>query len=287
MNSGILLQQDPHAFNFIIAAGLTDITQINAVNALTKSLKVAGIFQKCIAIYPFVGGTSTTHKFNLCNPLDTDAAFRLSFVDVWTHNSNGVKSGGEGLATNAGNSYTYNGATMGYANTFIEMLTYLDKQNVHLSFYSRTQSYPYDARDMGGDYTGSYCSILARRSASANQALGTLGRDTGATYVVASNSNSQGFYQGSRTSSTSNKLWKNGSQLGSTNSGNNSGQAAYPSGQTITLSASSVSGTSTPAVVPTGRNYAYVSIGTGLTDTEMNNHYTIVQAYQTALSRNV
>ena len=29
------------------------------------------------AIYPFVGGTATTHKFNLKDPADINAAFRL------------------------------------------------------------------------------------------------------------------------------------------------------------------------------------------------------------------
>jgi hypothetical protein len=41
------------------------------------------------ALYPIVGGTASQHKFNLKDPRDLDAAFRLVFSGGWTHNSNG------------------------------------------------------------------------------------------------------------------------------------------------------------------------------------------------------
>ena len=53
------------------------------------------------ALYPFVGGTATSHKFNLKDPRDLDAAFRLQFNGGWTHNSNGVTPNGtNGYADN-------------------------------------------------------------------------------------------------------------------------------------------------------------------------------------------
>jgi hypothetical protein len=93
---------DPDAEAFLTAAAITDATITSAVNTLVTDLKTANIWTKMHAIYPFVGGTATTHKWNLKNPLDTDAAFRLSFVGGWTHSSTGALPNG----------------TNGYADTF-------------------------------------------------------------------------------------------------------------------------------------------------------------------------
>jgi hypothetical protein len=54
------------------------------------------------AIYPFVGGTATSHKYNLKDPRDLDAAYRIAFNGGWTHNSNGITGDGT-----TGYAYTY------------------------------------------------------------------------------------------------------------------------------------------------------------------------------------
>ncbi len=81
---------DTNAQAFITAAGITDAGQKSAVNTLVLSLKSGNIWSKMKAVYPFVGGTATSHKFNLIDPRDLNAAFRLSFVNGWTHSSTGV-----------------------------------------------------------------------------------------------------------------------------------------------------------------------------------------------------
>ena len=81
---------DPDAQLFITNAAITDPTQQNAINGLVTSLKGYGVWTKMKALYPFVGGTASQHKFNLKNPLDTNAAYRLTFSGGWTHNSNGI-----------------------------------------------------------------------------------------------------------------------------------------------------------------------------------------------------
>jgi len=68
-----------------------------------------------------VGGTANSHKFNLKNPVDSNAAFRLNFVGPWVHSSTGAKP--NGLST--------------YADTFYIPNNYPLTQ--HLSYYSRTQ----------------------------------------------------------------------------------------------------------------------------------------------------
>jgi hypothetical protein len=70
---------DSDAQAFITATAITDTTQQNAIDALVIGLKTDLLWTKMLAVYPFVGGTATTCKYNLKNPLDTDAAFRLNF----------------------------------------------------------------------------------------------------------------------------------------------------------------------------------------------------------------
>jgi hypothetical protein len=67
---------DPDAQAFLTATGITDPTITSAINTLVISLKNDGVWSRMVAIYPFVGGTADTHKYNLKNPQDTDAAFR-------------------------------------------------------------------------------------------------------------------------------------------------------------------------------------------------------------------
>ena len=67
---------DTDAQAFITATGITDNTQKNSINQLVLDLKSYGVWSKIKAIYPFVGGTATTHKFNLKDPRDLDAAYR-------------------------------------------------------------------------------------------------------------------------------------------------------------------------------------------------------------------
>jgi hypothetical protein len=78
------------AEEFFTATGITDPTIQGAVSDLVDDLKTASIWNKLHAIYPLVGGTATTHKYNLKDPQDSDAAFRLTFAGTHTHNSNGV-----------------------------------------------------------------------------------------------------------------------------------------------------------------------------------------------------
>lgn len=79
---------------FLLATGITDPTITAAINTLVNDLIGYGIWNKIFAIYPFVGGTATTHKFNLKDPQDTNAAFRLVFSGGITHNASGVTGNG-------------------------------------------------------------------------------------------------------------------------------------------------------------------------------------------------
>jgi hypothetical protein len=85
---------DADALSFITAASITDNTQKTAINTLVTDLKTYNIWTKMKALYPFVGGSAFSHKFNLKDPRDDNGAFRLLFVNGWTHSSTGALPNG-------------------------------------------------------------------------------------------------------------------------------------------------------------------------------------------------
>lgn len=106
---------------FLDATGITDETIVNAITTLVDDLQTRNLWSKMKAVYPFVGGTETTNKFNLINPQDTDEAFRLTFNGGWNHNSEGS---------------TPDGLT-GYATTFLNPSQILNQDSTHLSIFGK------------------------------------------------------------------------------------------------------------------------------------------------------
>lgn len=91
LQRGVLLGGiDPDAQAFITAAGITNPTQQKAIIDLVGGLKANNLFSKLLALYPFVGGNSTAHSLNLINT----ANFQLIFNGGWTHNANGAQPNG-------------------------------------------------------------------------------------------------------------------------------------------------------------------------------------------------
>ena len=62
--------KDADVIAFIKATGITDGTEFSAINYLVLDLKNKGLWTKINTLYPFVGGTATTHKYNLKDPRD-------------------------------------------------------------------------------------------------------------------------------------------------------------------------------------------------------------------------
>lgn len=115
---------DADALAFINATGIVNLTQQIAINTLVIQLKTLGLWTKLRAIYPFVGGTASTHKFNLKDPRDLDAAFRLIFNGGWTHSANGALPNG----TNAN------------ADTRLNLNTMNSINDISYGYYSRTDN---------------------------------------------------------------------------------------------------------------------------------------------------
>jgi hypothetical protein len=253
---------DADALAFIAAAAITKPTEQSAINTLVTDLKGYGIWTKMKALYPFVGGTAAQHKFNLKNPLDTNAAFRLVFNGGWVHSSTGAKPNG----------------VNGFANTFFNPSLHNIANSSHMSYYSRTT---YFDPTSGVVEMGCFTASGAQRNLIVGSANGT-------SYCIPNNnnelivsfvSNGVGFYLASRTSATAIMGQRNSTQYTNT-------ATTFRINNNITLGSSS-------GPIPglyssySPRESAFASIGDGLTNTEAANYYTAVQAFQTTLGRNV
>ena len=264
---------DADAQAFITAASITDSTQQSAINTLVTQLKTYGIWTKLKAVYPFVGGTASAHKFNLKDPRDLDAAFRLQFNGGWTHSSTGALPNG----SNA------------YADTKLVPSSNLLLNSTHISYYSRTNTLADTYKsEIGVTSSGTYLPLLHLRIKGLEQNVGnrsvsqiwsyepTQGINVGVSF------DSTGLFVSSRSSNSSFKLTRNNTLVGQMTTGNN--QTTMPNAR-VYLGALNDSNTNT--YYYTDRESAFASIGDGLTDAEAAAFYTAVQAYQTTLSRNV
>jgi hypothetical protein len=251
---------DTDAQAFITAAGITDSTQQSAINTLVVSLKSYGIWTKMKAIYPMVGGTATTHKFNLKDPRDDNAAFRLLFSGGLTHSSNGVLGNG----------------VDGYADTNMNAFSELINSNLHLSFYSRTaniiSSYSNEIAPLGG-YTPANWITFRTNNKVNGSCYFSAGNDNAGAIVL---NTLNGFFIGSESASNLRKMYRNGLVL-ATNTTNDTN--ALPSTNLALLGNSNN--------VCSGNECAFASLGLSFSDTEAANLYTAVQAFQTTLGRQV
>jgi hypothetical protein len=228
-------------------------------------LKNAGIWSKMKAIYPFVGGTAATHKWNLKDPRDADAAFRLTFSGGWTHSSTGALPNG----TNA------------YADTFLRIADNYSTRFMSISYYARTDSnITYTSNGLMGAFKNS--NMFAYLLPGETLLHYNLNSSTVAT---AFSTNEKGHWIGSRESNTSLKVYKNATtHATATGDASTSNLTGFSS--KIFLGALSNS-SDTAAYAFTDCGCAFATIGDGLTDAEATNLYTIVQKYQTTLGRQV
>jgi hypothetical protein len=248
------LTTDPDAQAFITAAAITNATQQAAIDNLVKGMKADGTWTKMKAIYPFVGGTASAHKYNLKDPRDLDAAFRLVFNGGWTHSSTGATPNG----TNA------------FADTKLNENTIMTLNSTHLSYYSRT------------NIIGLYCDIGTSYSNQSNIYSNYLGsfypRIQAVNSGIAISYNTAAFFLANRVNSTQVQGWRNSVKNTLSSTAINKENLNYYLGAGNGLSF---------AVDYSVRQCAFSTIGDGLSDTEAANLYTRVQAFQTALSRQV
>lgn len=247
---------DPDAAEFISAAGITDPTEISALDTLVLQLKADGIYSKIEAAYPFIGGTAASCKFNLVNPVDSNPAYRMEFNGSWTIDSNGVRPTTKNNS-NFGNSYwSPNGA----------------RNNNH-HYYRYINEVGPSGCDYAGLGPGPYlimgaCSQL--EFFSGNTPLSNGGVVVG----------TAGFSQGiSRETSTLARYYRKLAAGTWTLFGSPTGAVGTISTGTMYI------GTVNGAAFPEIMRYAFLSYGDTLTQTEIANYDAAVTAFNTTLGR--
>ena len=248
---------DADAQAFITATGISG-TNATAINNLVLALKADNYWNGLDAIYPMIGGTATTNKYNLKNPLDTDAAFRLNFVGGWTHDASGAKP--DGVAGT-------------YADTFVNASTNLTTSNGSFSYYSFTNNANSEDVEIGvntGAATTDEC-LMALRWTDGNQYgfYSQLGGSGGA------HGSSNGFAIINRTTNV--EMWRNGTRVINLAGG----MASMPNRNFYLAAQNNGTGTNRNS----SRGCAFATIGDTLSTPATFS--TIVNNYQTELGRNV
>lgn len=253
---------DTDAQAFITAAGITDPTQQTAINTLVVGLKADSLWTNLFAIYPFVGGTASTHKYNLKDPRDLNVAYRLVFNGGMTHSSNGI---------------LFNG-TNGWADTSASDTTY------SFGVYTRNST------DNGGDYMGSQYVVDDDESE-------TYVSGYHVNYSIYEISDYYGIMSTTNTIRTGlssvvydagrQKFYKNG-ELKANNVSYNVGYVPGSPQITLGIGGTNPNGSGQPPNSFSNQQIAFSFIGSvTLTNTDNTNLYIRVQDFQTTLGRNV
>ncbi len=248
---GDSLAYDIDAQKFIYTSGITDTIQKDAVNNFVIQLKNASLWTKFIAIYPMVGGTANSTKWNLKDPRDLDAAYRLTF---------------NGTPVFAGTGILFP-TIADFANTHLADSAIGGYSNASISYYSRTQNTisGYDIGCTDGAVPYNELSVYAN-SADNSEWFGfsqsILPANTTGLFMLSS-------------SATNVTRYRNGAIISS------KGSAPNNSYTNLTF----LIGKSRVTLHPGQKECALATIGNGLTDAEVSTFYNIVKNFETVLGR--
>lgn len=243
---------DTDAQKFFDASGLIDTTQKSAVNNLVKQLKDSALWTKFVAIYPMVGGTAATAKWNLKDARDMDVAYRLTFSGSPVFAKTGVL-----FPTVAD-----------YADTHLADTSIGGYNNASMAYYSRTQN------AISGYDMGCTDGAVPYNELSINFVDGDDSEWFGLSEEDILTPNTTGLFMFSSTSSDV-KRYRNGVIVAAKGAAPNN---AYTN-LTILLGKSRVT------IHPGQKECAFASIGNGLSDAQAVTLSNIIQNFQTKLAR--
>lgn len=266
---------NPEAVTFFASTGITDKTQKQAIDQFITDLKAInttsvgfvdfatpanGVLK---AVYPFVGGTANTHKFNLIDPRDADAAFRLDFNGTITHDSNGVLP---------------DGATA-YADTHLIPTNVLSSVNsVSLAYYSLTNNTK-DAFDIGTYKAVNSATCLGLKYTALGGLVSYISGSGNGKVVVATDT--RGLFLSNRITGTNHTVYRNQEAIGFsdlTNTGLAADAAVY------LFAVHNTSGGDNPLFF-TDRRCCYAHITNGIPAVAVQLYIKAVQDLQTRLGR--
>jgi hypothetical protein len=245
----------PDVFNidaskFIDTVGITDNVQRLALNGLVTQLKDSSLWNKFLAIYPMIGGTSLSMSYNLLDPRNSDDAYRLTFKGTPVFNTTGILFP----------------TTTDYADTHLidSVLVY---NNSAISYFSLTQN-AVDGYDMGCvDNAPPYNEFAIYHSTNATDwfgyfAYGIMPANTKGLFVISCTGNDVKRYDNSVVTSSK-------------------GSAPKHLYTNFPILIGAVAGAASVGQ----RECGFASIGYGLTDAQVATFNNIVQNYEAALGR--
>lgn len=205
------------------------------------------------AVYPFVGGSAYSHKFNFMDPQDTDQSKRLSYINGnFEHTVKGIKR---------------STADARMIDTFI-MLSELP-DNIHFALYSNdNQQASTNDKDMGTENTY----IASYPAGSSNMEASFQGYGTSNKLTVPRTGNGLGVYIANYL--TSPELYYDGASL----SGTLSNTSTVKSTDSIKLF--KVLDPNNSAIGNSCRGYGFISIGLGLTKYKAEKYSHLIRTIQ-------
>jgi len=258
---------DPDAYNFIEIAGIVGATQQKALNDLVVGMKLSGVWNKVIAVYPFIGGTAYSHKWNLKDPRDTNDAYRLIFYGGWTHSTTGILPNGSNT----------------YADTFWGVNTLLPTiptllENIHQGVYPRTTETVSGAQQ-GAMFAPDNRAAVAfmQNLSNSTTTMYLSSRSNGVSFLYSGKNT--GFVLGTRVGTTTNVYKNSALQSTSTYSSlSSTGELNYFIG---------VTNDRNNRLYYTTAEICFMTLGLGLTNQEAIAYNSIVEQYQATLGRQV
>jgi hypothetical protein len=239
-----------------------------ATITLFTSLVSNGLWDKLYAFYPTLGGVAASHSINA--RYNTSTTWDLVFNGGWTHSSSGMQPNG----------------TNGYAEMNFNPSTVIGNGNgSSLGVYVNLQGTVGDRiYDMGvstsdGGLTDMWTIAAKRTAGTGNNTLFDSGNFSGGRVDTTSQASASGMTVGSVRSSTDRILYRDGSSIAT----KTSSQSITYANRTLVLGAQK---SDNGVQYYSSNQYAFVTIGSDLTNTDIVNLSNIINTYQTSLGRN-
>jgi hypothetical protein len=244
----------------VLQAGGTGITPSISACTITLFQQICsnGLWDKIQAFYPMLGGNSSGTKFNGKNPTNSNGAYRLQFNGDWTYSISGITSNG----------------TNSYADTFL-LGSNVGNSNNHLGVYM-TDNNLGGLTWVGASSTAAYGYYFSIGTDGNGKLF--YGNKTDGGITSSENSNPVGFNIISSISTTSNKHFYNGVLKYTATK-----PAASNIPSSIVIGALNNSGS---IIQYYANTYSFVTIGSGLTDTQSSNYTNIINTFNDCLGRN-
>lgn len=260
--AGPAYDSDAQAFFTAVEGGGDTLTttEKDAVNDLVVDLKADSLWTNLRILYPFVGGTSSSTKWNLMNPQNTDAAYRVTWNGTGTFASTGIT-----------------GVSSFYGNTHFNTDDWTLNRYQGVYCNTATAGNGYDMGCNTGGVGNNNVIIVEYGNNTAYYGDGG--------FLTTSNSSGKGNVMGTITSGgATGTIYLNG-----TSSGTNSAAGNDDFDRPMTIFCDNrANGTDevSPTEFNTGRQLATIYLGDGsLDDTDASNMHDILTDFNTALSR--